>query len=136
MKPISNEKRELIIEAKQRGEKEGAIAIWLKISKRSVSTIWKLFKDTSNFQPAKYTGRKSRLSDKKIDEICSAVNENPDMTLNELIERLSLPVRKSRLSKLLIKLGFSYKKRRFTRKSSLGVMSRKNAPIGRAGKKR
>ena len=34
MKPISNEKRELIIEAKQRGEKEGVIAIWLKISKR------------------------------------------------------------------------------------------------------
>jgi transposase len=135
MKPISNEKRELMIEAKQRGEKEEAIAAWLKVSKRSISTIWKLFKDTGSFQPAKYPGRKSRLSDEKIDEICSAVNENPDMTLSELIERLSLPVRKSQLSKLLIKLGFSYKKRRSTRKSSLEAMSRKNAPTGRAGKK-
>jgi transposase len=53
MKPISNEKRELIIEAKQRGEKEGLIAAWLKISKHSVGTIWKLFRDTGSFQPAK-----------------------------------------------------------------------------------
>ncbi|MDR1471688.1 MAG: hypothetical protein LBS75_04115, partial [Synergistaceae bacterium] len=42
----------------------------------------------------------------KTEEIRSAVNENPDMTLNELIEKLSLPIKKSRLSKLLIKLGF------------------------------
>jgi transposase len=130
MKPISNEKRELIIEAKQRGEKERAIATWLKISKRSVGTIWKLFKDTSGFQPTKYTGRKSRLGDEKIDEIRLTVNENPDITLNELIEQLSLPIKKSQLSKLLIKLGFSYKKRLFTRKSNLGVMSKKGVPIG------
>jgi transposase len=135
MKPISNEKRELIIEAKQRGEKEGVIAVWLKISKRSVGTIWKLFRDTSCFQPARYPGRKSRLSDEKIDGICSAVNENPDITLNELIERLSLPIKKSQLSKLLIKLGFSYKKRLSTRKNSLGGTSSKNVPSGRLSKK-
>jgi transposase len=135
MKPISNEKRELIIEAKQRGEKEGVIAVWLKISKRSVGTIWKLFRDTSGFQPAKYAGRKSRLGDEKIGGICSAISENPDITLNELIERLSLPIKKSQLSKLLIKLGFSYKKRLSTRKNSSGMMSKKNVPIGRASKR-
>jgi transposase len=130
MRPISNEKRELIIEAKQRGEKEETIASWLKVSKRSVATIWKLFKDTGNFQPAKYTGRKSRLNGEKINKILSTVNENPDITLNELIERLSLPIKKSRLSKLLIKLGFSYKKRLFTLKNRLETMSRKNVLNG------
>ena len=59
MKAISVEKRELIIEAKQRGEKEEEIAIWLKISKRSVGTIWKRFMDTGVFQPIKYTGREN-----------------------------------------------------------------------------
>lgn len=110
MKPISNEKRELIVEAKQRGEKEGIIAKWLKISKSSIGKIWKLFKDKGNFQPTQYTGRKSRLSDEKIEEIRSTVKERPDITLNELIEHLSLPIKKSQLSKLLIGLGFSYKK--------------------------
>ena len=36
MKPISNEKREMLISAKQRGEKETDIAKWLNISKGSV----------------------------------------------------------------------------------------------------
>jgi transposase len=110
MKAISVEKRELIIEAKQRGEKEEEIAIWLKISKRSVGTIWKRFMDTGVFQPIKYTGRKSCLSNEKIDEICSVIKERSDITLHELIEQLSLPIKKSQLSKLLIRLGFSYKK--------------------------
>jgi transposase len=135
MKPLSNEKRELIIEAKQRGEKEGVIAVWLKISKRSVGAIWKLFKDTSGFQPTKYTGRKSCLSDEKIGEICLALNENPDITLNELIERLLLPIKKSQLSKLLIKLGFSYKKRLFIRKNNSGTMFNKSVRSGRTSKK-
>lgn len=33
MKPISNEKRKLLIAAKERGEKEEIIAKWLQISK-------------------------------------------------------------------------------------------------------
>jgi transposase len=135
MRPISDKKRGLIIDAKQRGEKEGVIAAWLKISKRSVGAIWKLFRDTGGFQPAKYTGRKSRLSGEEIDRICSAINENPDVTLNELIEQLSLPIKKSQLSKLLVKLGFSYKKRLSTRKNNSGATSSKNAPSGRGNKK-
>ncbi|MDR2527747.1 MAG: hypothetical protein LBD04_01840, partial [Synergistaceae bacterium] len=109
MRPISNEKRELIIEAKQRGEKEERecylnndifklintcstmifknndtrvekpydtricrnmiitwatlseenIAVWLKISKSSVGTLWKRFRDTNCFLPKIYTGRRS-----------------------------------------------------------------------------
>jgi transposase len=130
MKPISVEIRELIIEAKQRGEKEEEIAVWLKISKRSVGTIWRLFKKTGNLRPAKYMGRKSRLSDEKTNEIRSVIRESPDTTLNELIEQLSLPIKKSQLSKLLIGLGFSYKKRHFIRKSSSGMMFKKNALNG------
>lgn len=130
MKLISSEIRELIIEAKQRGEKEEVIAIWLKISKRSVGTIWKRFKDTGGVQPIKSTGRKSLLSNEKIDEIRSAIKESPDITLNELIERLSLPIKKSQLSKLLIRLGFSYKKRLFIQKNSLGTMFSKNVLNG------
>ena len=57
MKPMSNEKRELLIAAKQRGEKEEDIAKWLDISKGSVGTIWRLFRNTGSFLPTAYTGR-------------------------------------------------------------------------------
>jgi len=36
MKAIPVEKRELIVAAKERGEKESEIALWLNVSKRSV----------------------------------------------------------------------------------------------------
>jgi transposase len=134
MKPISGEKRELIIEAKQRGEKEEEIAVWLNISKRSVGTIWKLFKNTGSIQPTKYTGKKPRLTNEKTEEIRSAIKENPDITLSELIERLSLPIKKSQLSKLLIRLGFSYKKRLFTQKNSLERMCKRSVLNGENSK--
>jgi hypothetical protein len=38
MKPISNEKRELLVAAKRRGEKEHDIAKWLALSKSSIKT--------------------------------------------------------------------------------------------------
>jgi transposase len=132
---IERKKRIDMIEAKQRGEKEGLIAAWLKISKRSVGTIWKLFRDTGSFQPAKYTGRKSRLDCETIEKIRSAVNENPDITLNELIEKLSLPIKKSQLSKLLIKFGFSYKKNSPSKRTASGRRPAKTFRVGGTSKK-
>jgi len=62
MKPISNEKRKLLIAAKERGEKEEIIAKWLQISKSSVGKIWKLYQDTSSFLPIPYPGRTPLLT--------------------------------------------------------------------------
>ena len=92
MKPISSEKRELLIAAKRRKEKEEDIAKWLDISKGSVGTIWRLFRKTGSFLPTAYTGRPSAIPQEKVDEIQATVRNNPDITLSELIERLSLPI--------------------------------------------
>ena len=127
MKPISNEKRELLISAKQRGEKEADIAKWLDISKGSVGTIWRLFRKTGSFLPTAYTGRPSVLTPEKIDEIHAAIEKEPDVTLSELIEKLSLPIKKSQLSRLLVSLDYSLKKRQLIRRNKTVPMSRKNA---------
>jgi transposase len=127
MRPISDEKRELIIEAKQRGEKEEAIALWLKVSKASVGTIWKHYRRRGNFLPISYKGRQSILTQTEIDKIVGAIKQTPDMTLSELIEKLSLPIKKSQLSRLLIRLGYSVKKRRYIQKTSSERMSSRNA---------
>ena len=78
MKPICREKRELLIAAKQRGEKEEEIAKWLDISKGSVGTIWRLFRKTGSYLPTAYTGRPSVITQEKTDEIQAAVRNNPD----------------------------------------------------------
>jgi transposase len=126
MKPISNEKRELLIAAKQRGEKEEEIAKWLDISKGSVGTIWRLFRKTGSFLQKAYTGRPSMITQEKVDKIQSAIRNDPDITLGELIERLSLPIQKSQLSRLLISLGYSFKKRQLIRQSKTVPMFKKS----------
>jgi transposase len=118
MKPISKEKRELIISAKKRGEKEEEIAHWLEISVRSVSRIWKLYNETESIQPKKRPGRKSSLDDATIEQIRMTVKQQPDMTLEELIEELSLPIRKSRLAVILTRMNLSFKKRLYLQRSN------------------
>ena len=125
MTPISNEKRELLIEAKKRGETEKSIAKWLKISERSVTTIWRLYRETGSYSPTPYPGRKPILSDKKWEEIKTLVTNYPDKTLDEIIEELELPIRKSRLSVLLIEAGYSFKKRQLIPPSKTVKMSKK-----------
>ena len=126
MKPITNEKRELLIAAKQRGEKEEDIAKWLVISKGSVGTIWRLFRKTGSYLPTAYTGRPSVITQEKTEEIQAAIRTEPDITLCELIEKLSLPIQKSQLSRLLISLGYSFKKRQRTRQSKTVLMFKKS----------
>ena len=131
MRPISNEKRELLIAAKQRGEKEEDIAKWLDISKGSIGTIWRLYRNTGSFLPTAYTGRSSVITQEKTDEIHAAIRNDPDATLSELIERLSLPIKKSQLSRLLISLGYSYKKDNVSGRARSSRCSRKASKVSR-----
>ena len=135
MTPISNEKRELLIGAKLRGETEKDIAKWLEISERSVTAIWRRYRETGSFEPMPYPGRLPLLTENKWEEVKAFVAKCPDATLDEIIEELSLPIQKSRLSVLLIEAGLSFKKRHFTPKNSNGTMCKKSETIGKKIKK-
>ena len=130
MKPLSQDKREIIIAANLRGESPSAIALWIGASRASVYNILNLHKATNDVVPKPYPGRQSSLTQKQLNEISKTIKSENDITLDELIEKLSLPIKKSRLSVILIKMGFSFKKRLFTQKSSNARMSKKNAENG------
>jgi transposase len=135
MRPISNEKRGLLIGAKQRGETEKDIAKWLDISERSVTAIWRKYRETGSFEPLPYPGREPLLTAEKWEEVKAFVARNSDSTLDEIIEALSLPIQKSRLSVLLIEAGLSFKKRHFTPKNNCVQTCRKNEITGKNIKK-
>ena len=84
MKPISNEKRELLVAAKERGEKEEDIAKWLRVSKGSVGTIWRLFRQTGSFLPTAYTGRISVVTSEEIGKICATVKDRITVGIYEV----------------------------------------------------
>lgn len=126
MKPISNEKRAMLIEAKKRGETEKSMAKWLLISERTVTAIWRLYRETGSYLPTPYPGRQPILLPEKWQEVVALVKKEPDKTLDEIIEELALPIQKSRLSVLRIEAGYSLKKRAFILPNRIVKTSKKS----------
>ena len=126
MAVISEEKRALLIAAKKRGEKEEDIAKWLEISKSSVGTIWGLYRKTGDYRAKPYPGAKPKLTAEKWKEVVALIEKEPDKTLDEIIEELQLPIKKSRLSVLTIEAGYSFKKSRLILPSKTAKTSKKS----------
>jgi transposase len=110
MRPVSVETRGLIVAAKERGEKEGAIAGWLGAGLRSVAAIWRLYRSKGDVAPTKYKGRPPRLTAEDGGRVAAEVSRTPDATLAELVDRLALPIGAPRPHRLLARLGFARKK--------------------------
>lgn len=127
MKPISTEKREIIIAASNRGEQPETIALWVGICLKSVYNIINLYNKNDSVEPKPYPGRPSSLTPEHLENIRLAVKEQSDITLEEIIEKLDLPIKKSRLSEILIEMDLSFKKRLSTRKINSEKMSKKSA---------
>lgn len=116
MKPIPNEIRKLVVAAKERKEKEEDIAKWYNISRSSIQKIYRLHKETGSILPTPYPGAKPRITDEQLKKLDEFVEKNPDKTLDEIIEELQLPIKKSRLSVILIGMDYNFKKRHSTQK--------------------
>lgn len=117
MRPISNEKRELIIEARERGEKIETIARWVQVSESSVKNIIRLNKEKGTVSPKPYKGRKPKISNEQIASIEQMIRDKPDATLEEIIDELDLPIKKSRLSVILIRMKLPLKKNTFSNRA-------------------
>ena len=114
MKPIDDQTRKNIIAAKERTENRGAIARWLNVSISAIDKIWKRYKETDSFLPKPYTGRQSSTSKETDDKIRETIKNKPDMTLEELIDELSLNLSPSGLHRKLQRMGLTYKKNAFS----------------------
>jgi transposase len=113
MRPISNEKRQIIIQAKKRGETEKTIQNWIpNISRSSITKIYKQYQTTGTHQPKPYPGSKSHLTTQQDQQIKDKIKQTPDITINELIDELDLNLTQSGLSKHLKAMGLTFKKRR------------------------
>ena len=113
--PYSNDLRKRIIDAKLKGIPEAQIAAEKDVHKSTVRNIWALYLETGSYEPRPNpNGRKSVLSAEQRENVKNTIIERPDITLQELIEELSLPIGISGLCKIVKKLGFRYKKRRYT----------------------
>ena len=111
-RPLSNDLRKRIIDAKLRGDTEEKIAAEKEVNKSTITKLWALYQETGSYEARPNpNGRKPALSTQQLEQIVEKINEQPDITLQELIDELSLPVCVSALCRTVNgKLGLRFKK--------------------------
>jgi transposase len=114
-KPLSIDLRKRIIEDKLRGDTEEKIASDKSVHKSTVTKLCSLFRKTGSYGPRpNHNGRKPKLSGQQMEQVRETIVQCPDITLQELIDKFSLPVSISALSKIIrIKMKFRFKKKRY-----------------------
>jgi len=111
-KPLSIDLRKRIIDAKLRGDTEDRIAREKEVNKSTITKLWALYRETGSYEARPNpNGRKPALSSQQLEQITIRINEQPDITLQELIDEFNLPVCVSALCRTVNnKLGFRFKK--------------------------
>jgi len=122
--PLSQEIREKIIYHKKNGEKNAEIAKWLRVSIDSVKRIWRTYREKNTVKPKPHNkGRKPAFCSQKMEKITAKIKEQPDITLEELVEEFHLKISISALSRKLTKTDLTFKKRRCFVKSNFALTS-------------
>lgn len=128
---ISNEKRNDIIFHKQNGKNNHTIAEFMRVCVRTVERVWADFKINGKSESKVHNcGRKSVITFEQKDKIVQQINNTPDITLSELIEKLGLKITEAGLSKYLKKMDFTYKKRRLIQRNKIEKMCKKDGNNG------
>jgi len=110
--PLSQEIRTKIVFHKTNGETNVDIARWLVINEKSVRRIWALYNKQNSVEPLPHNkGRKPAFGQDVTDKIIAKIKEQPDITLEELIEEFDLKISISALCRKLKKLNLNFKKK-------------------------
>lgn len=135
-KPISLDLRERIVAAYV--GKEGTREEVAKRFKVSVGMVKKLLAQksrTGDLRPRyRFCGRKARLEPEHGKSMRQLVEREPDLTLEEIKQRLGLGCTIGAIHWVLRRLGLTYKKRRSMQPSKTGPMSRRPGVDGSVAK--
>ncbi len=133
MKTLSLDLRERIVEAydAQQNTRE-EIAGRFRVS---LGMVKKLLRQRGKTQELghrhRYSGRKAKIVPEYGDKLKKLVAAQPDLTLEQIKEKLGMACTVPAVHYALIALGLTYKKRRSTRPNKIGLMSPKHGGSGR-----
>ena len=118
--PLVKELRERIIIKHKKGKKPTQIQAELEIKALSmVCAVIKLYEETGSIEPRPLNnGRPPKMTPQNMIDLKTAVINQPDITLEELKEKLNLPISPSRICRILNgKMGLPRKKNSISEKS-------------------
>jgi len=111
MKAYSNDLRERVIRANERGEAPSSIAKRLEVGFGWVYSILRRYRTTGSYEALPLNaGMKPKLSESDLEHLRQTVKEHPDATLEELKDLTGFSVSIATIWRALKKLNLSFKK--------------------------
>lgn len=99
MKPISNDLRCRIIDRIQENQdSQSEIAEHFSVSLSFIEKLWHRFRETGSYEALPHRGGRQRALKEDEAVIRQAINEQPDLTLEELAARVSAETNKPKVS--------------------------------------
>ena len=109
---LSTEVRELMVKAYEKSHNATEVARNFSVSRGTVyEYVNRKRRNESIEVKTSQRGRKSKLTQKNLDDIKNAINQQPDITIHEITETLALPVSEETVRREVVKMGFVYKKK-------------------------
>jgi transposase len=136
MKTLSLDLRERIVGAYdgQEGTRE-QIASRFRVSLGMVKKLLQQRSKTNELgHRHRYSGRKAKILPEYRDKLTMLVAAQPDLTLDQIRQKLTMNCTVPAVHYALVALGLTYKKRRSTPPNKRGPMSPKRGASGRPGK--
>jgi len=109
---MSIEIRRIIVEDAEEGMSVKEISRVLRVSSSAIYALLRRKQETGSIEPGYKgkCGRPSKLTQEQLNAMEELVNQRPDITLEEIQQKLDLPIKKSQINNLLHKMGFRLKK--------------------------
>ena len=109
---LHNEARELMVKAYEETHNAKEVAKCFGVDRSTVCRLERQKKATGSVAlRTSQRGRKPALSNENLKAIDEAIQERPDITIDEIIEKLELHVTNECVRKAVIKMGYVYKKK-------------------------
>lgn len=109
---LHNEARELLVEAYEKTGNAKKVAECYGVDTSTVYRLHRQKKATGSVKlRTNQRGRKRLLTSKDLSNIDKAIQEQPDITIDEIIEKLNLHAANETVRKAVIKMGYVYKKK-------------------------
>ena len=111
---LHNEARNLLVQAYEQTHDAQTVAKCFQVSTSTVYRLSGQMKKTGSVDlQTSRRGRKAALTEEHLHEIDQLIIAQPDITIDEIIEKLGVTVSNETMRKAVIRLGYVYKKKSF-----------------------
>ena len=133
---LHNEARKLLIQALNKTHNAKEVAECFSVNTSTVYRLAKRMRETGSVETrTSLRGRKPALSPEDTHNIDQLIQQQSDITIHEIVDRLQLHISDETVRKAVLKLGYVYKKKSLSGNSVL-LWQRQNGKFHQRGKKR